>query len=322
MTIPIEPMLAEAGELPVGDAWVHEFKWDGVRTIVDVGTDSPRFWSRNGNEFTSSFPELASLAGLLPAATVLDAEIVTLDDRGRPDFGLLQHRLHRSGVVPATVIADARAVIFAFDLLRLDGHELVELPWTERRRILDALEIDHRELKVPPVFDAAGSETLDAARALGLEGVMAKQRMATYQPGRRSGSWRKVKLVIEDDFVVCGWTNGSGRLEATVGSLLLGTHDADGRLRYVGSVGSGLSDADRDRWLDHFSRSERPTDPFGIGPRRPVGRFVEPTQVVRVRFSQWTRDLVLRHPSYIGVRIDRPAEQVRTPASPADTGLD
>ena len=315
MTLPIRPMLADSGELPVGDDWVHEFKWDGVRAVVEWQA-AVRAWSRNGNEFTASFPELGSLDGLLPDDTVLDTEIVAVDERGRPDFGRLQHRLHRSVDASNAIVEEIPVVVFAFDLLRLQGHELVDLPWSERRRLLEALELDAPALKVPPVFDAVGNETLDAARSLGLEGVVAKRRTAAYEPGRRSAAWRKVKLFDEEDFVVAGWSEGSGRLSSAVGSLLLGTHDADGTLRYVGSVGSGLTDADRDRLVGHFAEQRLEHDPFGAGPARPDAHFVTPTMVVRVRYSQWTRDLVLRHPSYIGVRIDRRADEVRTPIDP------
>ncbi len=313
--IAIEPMLATPGELPSSDdGWVYEFKWDGVRCLAETNPEGNiSLLSRNRNDLTISFPEVHPIASELPPNTVLDGELLVLDQDKRPSFGLLQHRLHVVDPHHVSSLVGTHPVnYFVFDVLRLDGHDVCGLPWHERRRVLDSLELSGSSWRVPPFFEGDGKATLEAAESLKLEGLIAKRREGIYLPGRRSSSWQKVKLMRIDEFVVGGFTEGSGRRLGAVGSLLLGAYD-EGRFRYVGSVGSGLSDADAALFRDHLGALLVDVDPFEIGPERPDGSFVRPELVVQVRYHQWTNSLVLRHPSYIGRRTDRLADDVQLP---------
>jgi bifunctional non-homologous end joining protein LigD len=309
---PPAPMLATRGELPNDDPnWVFEFKWDGVRAISVIEDDSVTLWSRNGNEMTLAYPELAPLAAEVgEGPTVLDGEIVVLDEHHRPDFGLLAHRIHIGDQAAAAELAASHpAVYFVFDLLQIGGIDATSLPWAERRRLLESLELDGPSWSVPPVFVGEGEVTLDAASRLDLEGVVAKRIDSKYTPGSRTKSWRKIKLVKRDEFVIGGWTDGSGTRERGFGSLMLGAYDgAD--LRYVGSVGTGFSDAMLRDLLSELQPLLIEIDPFGAGPPRPVGHFVEPRLIAEVGYGEWTRDLVLRHPSFTGLRFDRQAEEI------------
>ncbi len=306
------PMLAVPGELPPdSDEWVFEFKWDGVRAIALVEDGVSTLWSRSGREMTTAYPELAGLAADLgEGRTVLDGEIVVLDEHHRPDFGLLAHRIHIGDPTAAAALAgDHPATYFIFDVLMIGGVDATGLDWSQRRRLLESLDLDGVAWRVPPVFVAEGEVTFDAAERLELEGVVAKRVDSTYRPGKRSPAWRKVKLVKRDEFVVAGWTDGQGKRAGGFGALLLGIYD-EGRLRYVGSVGTGFSDVFITDLMPRLRSLERLDDPFELGPQRPAATFLEPHLVAEIGYGEWTRDLVLRHPSFTGLRFDRDAEGV------------
>ena len=325
---PYIPMLATTGSLPNTGGWSYEFKWDGMRLIVDWDGGALRLWSRNGNDVTDSFPELAGLGAVLGAhPAVLDGEVVVLDEENRPEFGLLQRRMHVRGAEAIRLVAVHPVHLFLFDLLRSDGHEVIDRPLEERRALLAELDLAGPSWRVPPSFADDGQVVLDTARRLGLEGVIAKRVGSRYEPGRRSPNWRKIKLFASDDFVVGGFTQGTGHRQSRLGALLLGAFDQAAvevgtgpagpapapAFRFVGNVGTGFSDAELERlrsMLDPYVIGE---DPFDIGPPRPPATFVDPGLVVEVTYSGWTRDRVLRHPSYRGVRWDRPANEVFLP---------
>ena len=333
---PYTPMLATSGSLPTSAGWSYEFKWDGMRLIVEWDGGALRLWSRNGNEATDSFPELAALgADLGPRRAVLDGEVVVLDEQNRPEFGLLQRRMHVRGAEAARLVAVHPVQLFVFDVLVTDGTEVIDRPLEERRAVLAGLDLAGPSWRVPPAFDEDGQVVLDTAKRLGLEGVIAKRLGSRYEPGRRSPNWRKTKLVDTDELVVGGFTQGTGRRQGRLGALLLGAFEtrpgqagpgpagattgpvpdaAPARtFRFVGSVGSGFSDAELDRLRPLLDPFVAATDPFDSGPPRPAATFVEPGLVVQVAYSGWTRDGVLRHPTYQGVRWDRPAHEVLVP---------
>jgi bifunctional non-homologous end joining protein LigD len=313
------PMLAEAGALPVrDDGWAYEMKWDGVRALLDVGPEGVRITSRLGNDVTARYPELQALAAALaPVRAVLDGEIVALDESGRPSFGLLQNRMHADARKARQFAATMPVVLMLFDVLDVDGNDVTALPYVERRAVLERLQLGGPNWQTPPMTVGGGRAVLDAARSLGLEGVVAKRIDAPYTRGRRSAAWRKVKITAQQELVVGGWIPGEGRLESTVGALIVGYHDGPaGPLRYAGRVGSGLDDATRDRYATGLRpRSTCPFEPPPPAPVRRVARWVEPELVVEVRFTMWTPDGVLRNPVYLGDRDDKdPAGVVREPA--------
>jgi bifunctional non-homologous end joining protein LigD len=249
---------------------------------------------------------------------VLDGEVIAVDAKGRPDFGLLQHRMHIANAAEARRrAADAPVSIMLFDLLCLDGNEAYPLPWTDRRRLLEELVDPGPRWQVSPVHDD-GVVLLDAATAQGLEGVMAKRADSPYLPGRRSPAWRKVKVRRRQEFVVGGWWPGEGNRSGRLGSLLVGVRDPGdegGPLRYSGKVGTGFTAATLTEYEALLAPLEIPDPPFDPPPPRTVTRaahWVRPEVVVEVEFAEWTSEGILRHPSHLGRRVDKnPADVVR-----------
>lgn len=305
----IEPMRAMPAEvLPADDAaWAYEVKWDGYRIVAFVEGGRVRLQTRNLLDATADFPELAGLAAALgPVDAVLDGEVVAFDDDGRPSFGALQRRHERPTGVQYLI----------FDLLELDGRSTMALPYATRRRLLDGLELRHGAAwDVPPMHVGGGAALLEATRAQGLEGVLAKRLDARYEPGRRSGAWRKVKHLRAQELVVGGWLPGAGARRDTFGSLLVGYHDDQGALRFAGRVGTGFRDADL-RSLAAMLEARAPaTCPFAEPASLPLevrrdGRFVRPDLVVQVAFAEWTHTGTVRHPTYRGLRPDKTAPDV------------
>lgn len=314
----IRPMLATAGELPgaaVEDDWAFEMKWDGVRAVVYVHRDRIVVRTRNDRDVTATYPELVGLAGALGrAGGVLDGELVALDASGRPSFGELQARMHVQR--PTAALQERVPVsLLCFDLLHHRGRSLLARPYEQRRAALLDLGLDGAHWAVPPAFEGDAQAALEASQTQGLEGVIAKRRQSTYQPGRRSRDWVKVKHVRMQEVVVGGWRPGEGRRAGGVGSLLLGVPDASGRLVYAGHVGTGFTE----RMLDDLARQLEPlaraTPPFADDvPRAHArdARWVTPRLVGEVAFTEWTRDGRLRHPTWRGLRVDKtPADVVR-----------
>jgi bifunctional non-homologous end joining protein LigD len=312
-------MLASAGRLPAGEGWAYEFKWDGVRAIVTVdGADGQvSAMSRNGREVAASYPELG---GLIDAAAgrrlVLDGEIVAVGKAGRPEFGLLQQRMHVQRPTPA-LVRQTPVSFFAFDLLERDGTSLLDLSYAERRDRLEALALPRPPtIDVPPSFrDVAGDDLLAVARAQGLEGIVAKRLSSRYLPGRRTSDWIKVPLWKTIEVVVGGWQPGEGSRSATLGSLLLGVYEDD-RLTYVGHVGTGFNASTLDQLVSALAPLARDGSPFANEVPELLARkarWVEPRLVGEVMFRTWTPDRRLRHSTWRGLRSDKDPDDVRGP---------
>jgi bifunctional non-homologous end joining protein LigD len=320
----VQPMLATAGSLPdeLG-RWALELKWDGVRAIVYVSAGGVRVVGRRGIETTGHYPELQSLADLLPDQTaVLDGEIVAFDSDGRPSFERLQHRMNVERP-DARLTRQVPVHFVVFDLPGLAGHRLYDLPYRDRRALLDGLELAAGPIEAPPYLPGTEidqvDELLDYTRELGLEGLVAKRLDSPYRPGRRVEFWRKIKNFSTQHVVIGGWKAGRGRREGTVGSLLLGVHDDDG-LRFVGHVGTGFTDAELDDLHKQLAPLDRPSSPYADEVPHEYARhahWVEPSLVGAVDFTRWTKDRILLHPSWRGLRGGLPPDQVR-----ADAGLD
>jgi bifunctional non-homologous end joining protein LigD len=320
----VTPMLAKPSkELPPDDeGWAYEIKWDGVRAIAYSEPGRIRFESRNHNDISHSYPELKALNRALSShRAILDGEIVAFDDNGRPSFGRLQGRMHVSSEAAARRrVKDTPVVYVVFDLLWLDGHSLMDLPYEERRARLQELELQGRHWQTPDHVVGSGTAVLEASRASGLEGVLAKQLDSPYLPGHRSPCWLKVKNVLRTDVVVGGWLPGEGKRRDRIGALLVGVPD-EGRLRYAGRVGTGFTDGE----LTRLARTleERPDSPFDGEPEPPRGAFfVQPTRVAEVEFSEWTSDGILRHPSYKGLREEAPASAFLAAGKPVRDGVE
>jgi bifunctional non-homologous end joining protein LigD len=317
----VRPMLATAGELPPARdeaAWAYEMKWDGVRLVSYVGgRGGVRVMTRNDREVLRTYPELAALGDLLAGVSaILDGEVVALDRSGRPDFGRLQQRMHVVDPVSVRGLVERVPVAyFVFDLIFLDGRELLDVPYTGRRELLEGLELeDSAVVAVPPVFAGDGEAAMAVSKERNLEGVVAKRRDSRYEAGRRSRSWVKVKHLRTQEVVIGGWQHGEGRRAGGIGSLLLGIPGADG-LQFVGHVGTGFTDAMLADLGSDLAPLQRPTSPFAGELPRPVARnavYVEPELVGEVAFGEWTQDDRLRHPVWRGLRPDKaPADVVR-----------
>ena len=290
-------------ELPRGEGWLFEPKWDGYRALAYIrGGEVEELQSRSGkSDFTSRFE---AVARALPQAVrtpdcVLDGEVCRLDDNGRASFSAMQQG---SGTL----------VYYVFDLLEQDGEPLVDLPLTERRKRLAKLLARSKSVVLSDTFDD-GEALLEAASKQGLEGVMAKRADSPYDQGR-SRQWLKVKVRPQQEFVVAGYTKGQRKRER-MGALVVAVRDR-GKLRWAGNVGAGYSEDAIDELLVRLKPLVRPDSPLETVPKMPRVRtsdltWVEPELVVEVAFVEWTHDGHLRAPVYLGIRDDKPPEEVR-----------
>jgi bifunctional non-homologous end joining protein LigD len=294
------------------DKWSFEVKWDGVRAIAYAQPGRLRLESRNLNDITAAYPEVRGvLDDLGMHEAVLDGEIVAFDEQGKPSFERLQRRMHVVSQSSVRRLAASLPVVYAiFDLLYLDGHSLIELPYEERRRRLEELELGGRAWRVPAAHPGEGERLLEATREQGLEGVVAKRLGCRYEPGRRSGNWVKVKNTLRQELVIGGWIPGEGRRAKRIGALLMGYFE-DGTFVYAGRVGTGFTEATLDELSRRLESLRRDTSPFVRAPRLPrEAVFVEPKLVAEIEFREWTAEGVMRAPSFKGLREDKPSAAV------------
>ncbi|MGH2909685.1 MAG: DNA ligase D [Solirubrobacteraceae bacterium] len=318
----IPPMLAGAGRLPGDDTkWSFEIKWDGVRAIAYVKPGRLRLESRNLNEITHAYPEVRGLVeDLGMREAVLDGEIVAFGEDGAPSFERLQRRMHVSATSAITRLRRTTPVVFAiFDLLYLDGRNLMALAYEQRRRRLEELALGGQAWRVPAAFPGSvrpGAELLKATAAQGLEGVVAKRLDSRYEPGRRTGAWVKVKNMRRQELVIGGWLPGEGRRERRIGALLMGVHEpssnaSPGPLRYAGRVGTGFTERTLDELAARLGPLVTDASPFDPAPKLPRNAVhVRPELVAEVEFREWTSEGVMRAPSFKGLRDDKQAVEV------------
>ncbi len=323
----LPPMLASPGRLPAReDGWAFEVKWDGVRAITYWRPGRLRIESRNLNDISSRYPELRALGRQLGAReAVLDGEIVAFDEHGRPSFERLARRMHLSSEGAIRRLAREIPVTYAiFDLLYLDGRMTMGLSYLERRQLLEQLDLNGASWQTPAYHEGDGRELLAATAEHNLEGILAKRLDAPYRPGERSQEWLKIKNTNRQELVIGGWLQGKGHRAGSLGALLVGYYEGEGEersLRYAGRVGTGFNEAELERLSAALAARGRPTSPFGrhgVQPPR-VARFVEPELVAEIEFSRWTRDRILRHSSYRGLRSDKPAAEVEVELETPET---
>ena len=290
LSFPVEPMKAVLGTLPHDDdAWAYEVKWDGYRALAHIDEGSVRLQSGSGRDVTATYPELASLAdGVLAGRAILDGELVVFDDEGVPRFELMQRHAHQ-------------VVFHVFDVLHLDGHDTIELPYEDRRRLLAQAVEPGSNWLVPTHQVGDGAELLEATGAQGLEGVMAKRLGSTYQPGRRSPNWRKVKHRRQAEVVIGGYTAGTGNRAATFGALLVGRWDG-GRLAFAGGVGTGFDQVTLEtlaRHLGDLATDECPFDPPPPASYRRGATWVDPVLTASIEIAEFTNEGFVRHASFV-----------------------
>jgi bifunctional non-homologous end joining protein LigD len=309
----ITPMLAKGTDaIPSPDrGWAYEFKWDGARAVIFNDRGSLRVVSRTQEDLTKRYPELRAMTEALGSHTViLDGEIVALAPDGVPRFEQLQQRIGLSGETEIRrKMKQVPVYYFAFDLLYLDGHRLGDRPYRERRELLQALALSGPAWQTPEHQDGHGAAMLDASRASGLEGIVAKRLDSVYEEGRRSAAWLKIKNRHRQDLVIGGWLDGEGKREGLPGALLVGYWEGD-HLVYAGRVGTGFTDATLGRLAALMEPLGREESPFGRG--RPPARshFVEPRLVGAFELADWTRADQVRAGVYKGLRDDVDPRQV------------
>ena len=301
----VEPQLATlVATAPPGDAWLHETKFDGYRTLCRVDQGRATLWSRNAQDWTSRFPRVAAAAARLPARQAfLDGEIAVMLPNGTTSFQALQNALSAGG--------HGQLVYFVFDLVHLDGRDLTRLSLDERKGMLQRLTgtAQAGTIRYSAHVVGQGAECFREACRRALEGIVSKRRDSLYESGR-GRSWLKVKCTKEQELVIGGFTEPKGT-RVGLGALLLGVHEGDGGLAYVGKVGTGFAGDSARRLRARLDRLRVSAPPF----RRPppgasAARWVKPELVAEVTFTEWTADGRLRHPSFKGLREDKPAEEV------------
>jgi bifunctional non-homologous end joining protein LigD len=296
-----DPQLATlVDEVPTGNSWLHEYKYDGYRLLLAVGDGVATAWTRNGKDWSDKFKALVKAAAKLPAGCLIDGEAVALGDDGKPSFQLLQATLkERQG---------ANLVFYAFDLLIDRGEDIRKLPNIERKERLAAL----LETVSPPII--YGDHVIGRGEALfeqvckqGGEGIVSKKASAPYK-GTRTRCWLKVKCIQRQEFVIVGWSESDKRIGFR--SLLLAAKE-HGKLTYVGKVGTGFSGKLINEMMDRMKPLEVDKAPVEM-PRadRKGAHFIKPQLVAEIAFTEFTSDGILRHPSFIGLREDKPASQV------------
>jgi bifunctional non-homologous end joining protein LigD len=314
-----EPMKASgATEPPEGPGWTFEPKLDGIRVVAIAGPGAGvLLLTRNGNNKSRQFPEvageIAEFAEEVGGIVVLDGELVGTHNGEIVRFESLQKRMHLTRTTEIQALAASEPAAFvAFDLLLHDGEPLLGEPWEERRARLEFLlaEAQTDLLRLGESSpDAAG--VIARARRGGWEGVIAKKTSSTYESGRRSRSWLKIKLENEQEFVIGGWTEPSGS-RVLMGSIMVGYYDGDGNFCYAGNVGSGFTNAVLKELHAKLKRHERKTPPFANPPKAPGQHWTAPKLVAQVRFNEWTSVGILRQPVFLGLRDDKdPREVVR-----------
>jgi DNA ligase D-like protein (predicted ligase) len=304
-------LLLPADTLPEGSSWTYELKLDGYRTLAIRTAGKVHLRSRNNNDFNAKYPGIALAMAALPDETVIDGEVVALDETGRPSFNGLQN--HGSATAPI--------FFYAFDVLILGGKNVMDQSLAARRQLLSNAVLPNLRdpIREAPRFDVSLRDLVTAVRAQGLEGIVAKRLDSIYEPGTRSGAWRKMRINRGQEFVIGGYTKGGRSFDAVVFGYYDGT-----RLIYVARTRNGFTPASRDRMMERFAQLEIPDCPFANLPEARAGRWgqgltaekmrdcvwLNPVLVGQFEFVEWTPDNHLRHSRFVGLREDKSAKEV------------
>jgi bifunctional non-homologous end joining protein LigD len=315
---PLNPMMATLVDEPFdNDRWLFEPKWDGIRALATC-IEETIIVSRNLNDITACYPEIAKThEQLVCLEAVVDGEIVAMHE-GRPSFERLQSRINLVNERDIARAAQQIPVTYVvFDLLYLDRRSLLSEPLEKRKELLQELVVPTDRLQVSPHMQGDGVALFDVARARRLEGIVAKKMGSTYRPGKRGREWLKVKTTFDADLVIGGWSKGEGSRSSAFGSLLVGAYEGD-ELRYLGSVGTGFTDATLKEVLGALKELETDENPFNADPRKDKARWgkpikdphwISPELVAAVEFRELTSAGRLRAPSFKGLRRDKDPDE-------------
>ncbi|MGA2903542.1 MAG: non-homologous end-joining DNA ligase [Candidatus Korobacteraceae bacterium] len=315
----IHPMLAISVDKPFDDeAWLYEIKWDGYRAVAFLDGKSVRLVSRNQNDLTAAYPELHDIPAYLKFRTaILDGEIVALDEQGRSSFSLMQQRtgVGEGGRRIRRTRDDIPVVYYAFDLLYLDGYDLMQADLEQRKQLLASIIASNDLLRYSDHYVGRGTALFEAAAQRGLEGIIAKRRESCYLQ-KRSREWLKIKIVKQQECVIGGYTDPRGSRE-NFGSIVLGLHDEKGRLIPVGQAGSGFTEQTHAQMWKRLHALETSRNPFfgKVESDRRV-HYVKPELVAEIKFTEWTHEgqsggVKMRAPVFQGLRLDKEARECR-----------
>jgi bifunctional non-homologous end joining protein LigD len=304
----VDPMLATLVAAPFDDPdWRFEVKWDGFRAEAVVDRGTVRLWTRGRQDAARYFGPFLDPPDWIDAErAIVDGEVIALDDRGEPDFALLQARIKGRSSAPTYPF-----LYEVFDLVYLDDRSLMDEPLATRRRLLKERLVADPRVRLSEDIEGQGIAFFEAARSRGLEGIMAKDSRSAYLPGGRTMAWRKVKIRPEQELVVGGWTRGTGKA-VDLGALLVGVYEGD-VLRYAGKVGA-FSGGSRDALLAALAPLAANEAPFDPPPPRGVARtaeWVRPALVIRAEFAGWTSDGLVRQAAYKGFDLGKDPRTVR-----------
>jgi bifunctional non-homologous end joining protein LigD len=309
----IQPMLATLVDAPFDDdEWLFEIKWDGFRALAFVNGGRVRLTSRNQNDLTGEFPDLKEIATQVNARhAILDGEIVALDEQGRPSFSLMQQRTGLLG--PASRERGIAIVYYCFDLLYLDGYNLMRVDLEKRKEVLASIFSTSERIRYSEHFPGRGQDVFRVAADRGLEGIVAKRRAGCYIQ-KRSREWLKIKITKRQECVIGGYTDPRGSREH-FGSIVLGLYDEKGRLIPVGQAGSGFTHKTHEEMWKRLQKLETSNSPFAYKPdsSRKV-HYIRPEMVAEIKFTEWTHEsegggVKMRAPVFQGLRFDKPARE-------------
>jgi bifunctional non-homologous end joining protein LigD len=309
----VRPMLATLIDKPFDSGgWLYEVKWDGYRAVAFLDSKSMRLVSRNQNDFTAAYPELRDLSGAVKARTaILDGEIVALDDEGRSSFSLMQQRtgVGEGGRRIRKTRDDIPIAYYVFDLLYLDGYDLMQVDLELRKQLLRSIVSADELVRYSDHYAGQGTALFNAAAHRGLEGIVAKHRNSCYEQ-KRSREWLKIKIVRRQECVIGGFTDPRGSRE-NFGSLVLGLYDDKERLIPVGQAGSGFTEQTHADMWGRLHALETNRNPFfgKVESDRRV-HYVKPELVAEIKFTEWTHEgqsgtVKMRAPVFEGLRLDK-----------------
>ena len=318
----ILPMLAVLAPRIPSNAHQYgfEYKWDGVRAICYYDGKNLQLRSRNDLDITNRYPELHSLGHALgKTSAILDGEIIALDEKDRPSFTRLQKRMHVNDPhAIQRLMREVPAFFVLFDILYFDGTNVMQRPYTERRDLLEELTVAGPYWQRTPAQIGQCPDTmLQTARDIGMEGIVAKKLDSTYQPGKRSDSWLKIKIIQRQELVIGGWIPEQGGRKNNIGALLTGYYDSTGNLRYAGSVGTGFTAKTHSELASLFAQHKRASSPFTEKLPRKGMLWLDPVLVAEVEYRRWPTGGLVQQGAFKGLRTDKnPREIIRETPTP------